>query len=53
MGAHNRVESSSASSTEQKFKLTKIIMHESYNKPMQMSNDIALLKLEKPAILNR
>lgn len=52
MGAHYRVEKSSTSKNEQKFKVTKIITHESYNKPLQLSHDVALLKLESSATLN-
>lgn len=52
MGAHDRVEGSPAHSSEQRFKLLKIIKHSSYNKPAQMSHDIALLKLERLATLD-
>ncbi|XP_073240968.1 transmembrane protease serine 9-like [Porites lutea] len=52
MGAHNRVESKPPNAKEQRFKLLKIIKHPSYHKPIDMSHDIALLKLERPAILD-
>ena len=39
--------------TEQDFTITKIIMHPFYHKPIGMSHDIALLKLDKPAVLNK
>ncbi|CAH3103825.1 unnamed protein product [Pocillopora meandrina] len=52
MGAHYRVDKPSTSQGEQKFKVVKIITHESYNKPKDMSHDVALLKLESPATLN-
>ena len=39
--------------TEQDFNVAKIIKHPSYHSPIRFSNDIALLKLDKPAILNR
>jgi len=51
MGAYKRT--TSDPTTEQTFKVTKIIMHGSYQDPMSYSNDIALLKLDKPAILNK
>ena len=53
MGAHNRVESKPLNAKEQRFKLLNIIKHPSYHKPIDMSHDIALLKLERPAILDR
>jgi len=49
MGAHVRV---SNVGTEQDFKVAKIIFHPSYQK-LIYSHDIALLQLEKPAILNK
>ena len=52
MGAHYRVDKPSTSQGEQKFKVVKIITHESYNKPKDMSHDVALLKLESPATLD-
>ncbi|KAK3739889.1 hypothetical protein QZH41_007732 [Actinostola sp. cb2023] len=50
MGAHKRT---STVGTEQDIKVIKIIMHKSYKTPKQYSNDIALLKLEKPAKLDK
>jgi len=50
LGAHNRKE---IVGTEQDFTVTKIIMHPFYHKPIGMSHDIALLKLDKPAVLNK
>jgi trypsin len=50
LGAHRR---SVEVGTEQDFKIVKVITHPSYHKPLKYSNDIALLKLEKPAQLNR
>ncbi|KXJ21989.1 CUB and peptidase domain-containing protein 1 [Exaiptasia diaphana] len=50
MGAHKRT---SSVGTEQDFKVIKKIMHESYQNPKQYSNDIALLKLEKPVTLDK
>ena len=54
MGAHYRKESDAGatSSNEQKFKVIEIIMHEQYD-PRTMNHDVALLKLERPAYLNR
>jgi trypsin len=49
MGAHKRT---STVGTEQDFKFTKILMHQSYQSPKSYSHDIALLKLDKPAMLN-
>ena len=39
--------------TEQDFNVAKIIKHPSYHSPIRYSHDIALLKLDKPAALNR
>jgi len=39
-------------STEQVFKSEKIIAHENYNE-RSFDNDIAIIKLERPAILNQ
>ena len=39
--------------TEQDFTVSKVITHPSYHNPKGYSNDIALLKLEKPARLGR
>ena len=50
MGAHMRV---SNVGTEQDFKIAKIISHPSYQKPPINSHDIALIKLERPALLNK
>ena len=38
--------------TEQVFRAEKIIAHESYN-PKSFDNDIAIVKLDRPAMLNR
>ena len=38
--------------TEQTFTLSKIILHPRFNKPLGLSNDIALLKLSRPALIN-
>ena len=38
---------------EQDFGVSRIIMHESYKKPFGMANDIALLKLDRPAQITR
>ena len=51
MGAIYRVDKPSTSQGKQKFKVTKIIVHESNNKPKGMKYyDVALLKLESPAV---
>lgn len=50
MGAHRK---RGKDSHAQDFSIEKIIMHERYKKPLGLSNDIALLKLRKPATLNR
>lgn len=50
MGAHKRTYDVG---TEQRFGVSLIVMHPSYKHPMSYSNDIALLKLDKPAILNK
>ena len=39
--------------TEQDFTASKVIMHPAYHKPIGMSHDIALLKLNRPAVLTR
>ena len=39
--------------TEQDFDVTEIIKHENYNIPNRWSNDVALLKLSKPAKLGK
>lgn len=51
MGAHERKEGNPPRNTEQKFKLVKIIEHPGYNE-RTMSNDIALLKLQRKATLD-
>ena len=50
MGAHMR---GNNVGTEQGFRVAKIISHPSYHKPLTNSHDIALIKLEKPALLNK
>ncbi|CAH3033235.1 unnamed protein product, partial [Porites lobata] len=50
LGAHKRT---SDVGTEQDFRVSKIITHPSYHQPKRLSHDIALLKLERPAQLNR
>ncbi|KAL9985540.1 hypothetical protein ACROYT_G007958 [Oculina patagonica] len=50
LGAHKRT---SSVGTEQDFRVEKVITHPSYHKPKSYSHDIALLKLEKPAVLGR
>jgi len=50
MGAHMR---DGNVGTEQDFRVAKIISHPSYHKPLSYSHDIALIKLEKPALLNK
>ena len=49
MGAHYGKTGSVG--TEQKIRVSQIITHENYNKPLTYSNDIALIKLLKPANL--
>ena len=39
--------------TEQGFKVVKIISQSSYHSPLRYSHDIAMLKLERPALLNK
>ena len=51
MGAHYRLWSSVG--TEQDFDVINIILHENYNSPNQYSNDIALLRLSRPAVLGK
>ena len=51
LGAHYRVNGSVG--TEQDINVAQIISHENYHKPKTYSNDIALLKLSKPAYLGR
>lgn len=50
LGAHKQSESMG---TEQDFTASKIILHPLYHKPIGMSHDIALLKLDRPAALTR
>lgn len=50
LGAHRRV---SVVGTEQDIRVSKVIQHPQYHQPKRYSNDIALLKLERPAQLNR
>ena len=50
MGAHYR---SSTIGTEQDFGVERIISHESYKKPRGLAHDIAMLKLNKPAQINK
>ncbi|KAK2570101.1 CUB and peptidase domain-containing protein 1 [Acropora cervicornis] len=50
LGAHYRT---SNVGTEQDFDVERIVDHHSYKKPDGMANDISLLKLRKPAQLNR
>ena len=51
LGAHYRTNGSVA--TEQEVAVAKIIKHENYSRPLSESNDIALMKLAKPAALGR
>lgn len=50
LGVHKRTDTVG---TEQDFRVTKVIMHPFYHKPIGMSHDIALLKLDRPAALNK
>ena len=50
LGAHKRT---SDIGSEQDLRVSKIISHPSYHKPLSYSHDITLLKLEKPAQLNK
>lgn len=50
LGAHYR---SGKIGTEQDFQIERIISHNSYKRPYGMAHDIALLKLRKPAQINR
>ncbi|XP_057314061.1 zinc metalloproteinase nas-15-like [Hydractinia symbiolongicarpus] len=49
LGLHNLAK---AENSIQEILVRQIIVHPSYNKPTRMNNDIALLQLVKPAILN-
>ena len=51
MGAHYR--KSGSVGTEQTIDVAAIIPHESYNRPQRLANDIALLKLARPAVLGK
>ena len=51
LGAHYRL--SSAIGTEQDFDVIRIIQHENYHYPNTYSNDIALLRLSRPAVLGK
>ena len=51
MGAHYRL--SDSVGTEQDIEVKQIIMHDKYRRPLTYSNDIALLKLAKPAQLGK
>ena len=50
LGAHYRT---STVGTEQDMEVERIISHQSYNRPYHLANDIAMLKLRKPALLNQ
>ena len=50
LGAHY-VSSANVVGTEQYFDVVQIIQHENYSSPRRLSNDIALLKLSRPAEL--
>ena len=50
LGAHY-LSSASVVGTEQYFDVVQIIQHENYNSPKRWSNDVALLKLSRPAAL--
>ncbi|XP_074619287.1 uncharacterized protein LOC141878299 isoform X2 [Acropora palmata] len=50
LGAHY-FSTASVVGTEQYFNVTQIIQHENYASPKQWSNDVALLKLSRPAVL--
>lgn len=52
MGAHSKWTSKKVG-TEQDIKVEEIIVHSNYNKPIRDSNDIALVKLAKPAKLGK
>ena len=52
MGAHSKSNKVKVG-TEQDLEVEKIIIHPSYQKPKQNSNDVALLKLSKPAKLGK
>ena len=50
LGAHYR---SSTIGTEQDFRIERVISHESYKRPRGLAHDIAMLKLDKPAQINK
>ena len=50
MGAHNK---KGNDATAQDIEIETIIMHRLYKKPFGMSHDIALVKLSRPAEINR
>ena len=50
LGAHY-YSAASVVGTEQYFDVVQIVEHENYNSPKQWSNDIALIKLSRPALL--
>ena len=50
LGAHY-LSTAAIVGTEQYFDVTQIIQHENYNSPKRWSNDVALLKLSRPAVL--
>jgi len=50
LGAHYRTRSTG---TEQDISVSKIISHKDFNSPIRYSHDIALLKLSRPARLNK
>ena len=50
LGAHSRVGNVG---TEQEMEIEKIISHNSYRRPYGMAHDIAMLKLRKPAHINK
>ncbi|XP_044162898.1 uncharacterized protein LOC114956623 [Acropora millepora] len=50
LGAHY-YSAASVVGTEQYFDVVQIVEHENYNSPKRWSNDIALLKLSRPALL--
>ena len=52
MGAHYRLDDFSIG-TEQDINVENIIVHEQYHNPLTYSNDIALIKLAKPAKLRK
>lgn len=50
MGAHSR---RGNVGTEQDFEVERIIAHERYKRPHGMAHDIAMLKLRRPARINK